>query len=91
MMKLLIQSFFFLIFILSLFCPNFCYEYTRIKNYESISISLTIEKPYAIFQYNNNPYQPNSGSILLKFRKGYESGCRIYIYKEFSEIQVMLF
>ena len=88
MMKILIQSFFFLIFIISLFCPNFCYEYTPIKSYETISISLTLEKPYKIFQYKNEPYQPNSGSILLKFRKGSEStNSKIYIYNDFSKIK----
>ena len=87
-MKILIQSFFFLIFIISLFCPNFCYEYTPIKSYETISISLTLEKPYKIFQYKNEPYQPNSGSILLKFRKGSEStNSKIYIYNDFSKIK----
>ena len=85
-MKPLIQYFLFLFFILSLFCPNFCYEYTTIKNYETISISLTLEKPYAIFQYKNNPYQPNTGSILLQFRIGKNNKCVIYIYKSMSDI-----
>ncbi len=86
MIKLFIQSFLFLFLILSLFYPNFCYEFTPIENYVSTSISLTIEKPYVIFQYKNNPYQ-NSSVILLKFRKGNDPDCKIYIYKNFSDIQ----
>ena len=57
-----------------------------IENYISTSISLTIEKPYSIFQYKNNPYQ-NSSIILLKLRKGNDGNYKIYIYKNFSDIQ----
>ena len=86
-MKQLIQYFLFLFFILSLFCPNFCYEFTPIKNYVSTSISLTIQIPYAIFQYKNAPYQPDSGVVLLKFLRGNNNYCKIYVYKNFSDIK----
>ena len=55
--------------------------------YVSTSISLTIQIPYAIFQYKNAPYQPDSGVVLLKFLRGNNNYCKIYVYKNFSDIK----
>ena len=80
------KYFSFLFLIVSFFIFNYCYEFTKIKNYEFISISLTIEKPYVIFEYKNNPYQLNTGFIIIKFLRGDNSKGMIYIYNNYSKI-----
>ena len=76
------------IFLYSLFFQTILnYTYKEVSQYENITLSLTINNPYNIFQFNNQPYQLKDGFISIFFEKRSYNYIKVYIQDDYSKIQ----
>jgi len=72
---------------ISFFTITLCYNYKEVSQYENVTFFLTVQNPFIIYKFNNQPYQQNEGSIDIFFQKNSYSNIKVYIYDEFSKIQ----